>query len=394
MEDVAQTVIEPERFGRYTVHERLGAGGMATVHRATLDIGDGIIREVALKRLLPQLTEEPQLIDDFVREAKLAAQLQHPNIVRILELGRIDETYFIVMELVRGHSLLQLLRILHARDALAPIGIVVALLAELLDALDYASSATGADGAPLEIVHRDLSPSNLILTDEGTLKIIDFGVARSVTGTFATSSGLVKGKLGYMALEVLCARPIDRRADIFSAGVVAWELLTGRRLFVGHNEYEVMTKIRDGATTPPSAFNAECSPELDEIVMHALARDPDNRWPSAAVMKRALDTVRRTYRHGVPELAAWKRTLVPEPFQDETTTLELTRSAAMPSTTGSTVLDGLAMDSLATDSLARLAMDGELNDGVTDLGPTDLTPMEGSGLDELTHLEVDKPPQR
>jgi serine/threonine protein kinase len=314
-----------DRFGRYTVLECLGSGGMATVHRATIDIGGGVIREVALKRLLPQLADEKQLVEDFVREAKLAAHLQHPNIVRILELGRHGPTYFIAMELVRGHSLLALLKLLHQRRALAPIGIVVAILAEILDALDYASNATDADGEPLEIVHRDLSPSNLIVTEEGNLKIIDFGVAKSVSGKFMTSSGLVKGKLGYMAIEVLAAKQIDKRADIFSIGVVAWEMLTGRRLFTGQNEYDVITKIKKGASQKPSELNKDVSPELDEIVMHALSRKPADRWPSAAVMKRALDHVRRTYRQGVREIAAWTRTLVPEPLFDEqtTTTMEL-----------------------------------------------------------------------
>jgi serine/threonine protein kinase len=199
--------------------------------------------------------------------------------------------------------------------------IIMALLADLR-CDDYASNATGHDGEPLEIVHRDLSPSNLIITDEGVLKIIDFGVAKSLTGKFMTSSGMVKGKLGYMALEVLAAQPIDRRADIFSIGVVAWEMITCRRLFTGANEYEVISMIRNGCTTPPSTFNIECPPELDEIVMHALSRDRDERWPSAAVMKRALDTLRRKYREGVRELAAWKRSLIPELVVEETTSTD------------------------------------------------------------------------
>ncbi len=316
-------VTEYERFGRYTVGECLGAGGMAAVHRATVEIGGGVIREVALKRLLPQLADDKQLVEDFIREAKIAAQLHHPGIVRILELGRNGSVYFIAMELVQGHSLLALIKLSQAKQTPAPIGIVVALLSELLDALDYASNATDADGDPLEIVHRDLSPSNLIITDDGHLKIIDFGVAKAVSGKFMTNTGMIKGKLGYMALEVLSATPLDRRADIFSIGVVAWELLTGRRLFTGPNEYEVIAKIRHGAKTPPSAHNKDCSPELDEIVMNALARSRDDRWPSAAVMKTALDSLRRKYRDGVLEVAAWKRSLVPQPELDDVTTREL-----------------------------------------------------------------------
>jgi eukaryotic-like serine/threonine-protein kinase len=312
-----------ERFGRYTVYECLGTGGMATVHRATVEIGGGILHEVALKRLLPQLADEQKLVEDFVREAKLAAQLQHPNIVRILELGRTGGAYFIAMELVHGSSLLALMKVVVERQGVVPVGIVVAILAEILDALDYASTAAGPDGEPLEIIHRDLSPSNLIITPEGNLKIIDFGVAKSVRGQFMTQSGMIKGKLGYMALESLAGKPIDRRADLFSVGVVAWELLCGRRLFVGANEYEVIGKIKQGVVTPPSRHNPECPPELDEIVLHALSRRRDDRWPSAAVMKRALDHVRRTYRDGVRELAAWRRALIPEPVFDDNITSEV-----------------------------------------------------------------------
>jgi serine/threonine-protein kinase len=179
----------------------------------------------------------------------------------------------------------------------------------------------------LEIVHRDLSPSNLIITDEGDVKIIDFGVAKSVAGQFQTSSGLVKGKIGYMALEALAARPVDKRSDLFSIGVVAWEMLTGRRLFAGSNELEVIEQIRLGARTKPSEINPQVTAEVDEIVMHALSRKPKDRWPSAAVMKRALDTVRRTFRQGKREVSAWKKTLVPELSSlDDATTIELYRS--------------------------------------------------------------------
>ncbi len=305
--------------------ECLGAGGMATVHRATIEIGGGVVREVALKRMLPQLVDDKKTLDDFIREAKLAAHLNHPNIVRILELGRNSSTYFIAMELVRGHSLLQLMKLMAGRRQTAPIGIAVAILAELCDALDYASSASDADGQAMEIVHRDLSPSNLIIDTEGHLKIIDFGVAKSTRGQFVTSSGLVKGKLGYMALEVLAGKPVDRRADIFSVGVVAWEMLTGRRLFTAANEYDVITKIRQGATLPPSALNEEVSPELDEIVMHALSRKRDERWPSAGVMRNALDTLRRVHRQGPRDVNAWRQSLVPETelHHEDSTTLEL-----------------------------------------------------------------------
>ncbi len=299
---------------------------MASVHRATIDIGGGVIREVALKRLLPQLADDKKFVEDFVREAKLAANLRHPNIVRILELGREHGTYFIAMELVGGQSLLQLMKLATTTRAQTPIGVVIAIFAELLDALDYASTAIDSHGEPMNIVHRDLSPSNIIVTDDGHVKIIDFGVAKAVTGQFMTNTGMVKGKLAYMASETLTGAPVDRRADLFSLGVVIWELIAGRRLFRGHNEIEVITKIRDGASEPPSTYNPQCPPELDEIVMRALATSRDERWPSAAVMRTALDGVRRRFRHVPSEVVAWKRRLIPElHVAEETTHMEISR---------------------------------------------------------------------
>ncbi|MCW5807363.1 MAG: serine/threonine protein kinase, partial [Deltaproteobacteria bacterium] len=301
-----------ERFGPYTVHECLGAGGMAAVHRATIDIGAGVTREVALKRLLPQLADDKKLVEDFIREAKIAAQLRHPNIVRIVELGHTAGRYFIAMELVRGRSLLQLLKLANARhQRTAPsIGVILALVAELCDALDYASNATDVDGTPLHIVHRDLSPSNLIVTDDGHVKIIDFGVAKAVSGRFMTNTGMIKGKLGYMAIEVLSGKPVDRRTDIFSLGVVVWELITGRRLFTGPNEIETIKAVRRGATRAPSELNPACLPELDDLVMRALAPEPTARWSGALEMGRAVAAVRRAHHGGPREVIAWKRALV------------------------------------------------------------------------------------
>ena len=301
-----------ESFGPYVLHECLGAGGMAIVHRATKEIGAGVVREVALKRLLPQLANDKLFTEDFIREAKLAAQLDHPNIVHILELGEVDGTYFIAMELVRGASLVQLMKQAYATKLTAPIGVVLSLICELCDALDYAASGRGIYGQALRIIHRDLTPSNLIITDEGRIKIIDFGVAKAMSGKFMTNTGMIKGKLGYMSPEALAGgKAIDARTDIFSLGVVAWELLTGRRLFRGINEYEVITKIRSGELPPPSMHHFECPDELDAIVLKALARDVDERWPDAASMRAALDQLRPHFRDGPPQVAAWKESLIP-----------------------------------------------------------------------------------
>jgi serine/threonine protein kinase len=277
-----------DRFGPYTVFECLGAGGMATVHRASIELEDDETREVALKRLLPQLAADKRFIDDFIREGKLAAQLQHPNIVRILELGRIGKTYFIAMDLVRGRSLMTLLRKAYQKRTPAPIGVIIALMLEVCDALEHAHDA--------QIVHRDLTPSNLIVTDEGHLKIIDFGVAKALVGNLQTSSGLAKGKLGYMSWEAIGGKKLDTRADIFSAGVVMWELIATKRLFMGTNEIEIFNQIRDPNIQRPSAFNKECPADLDEIVLKALAHHKEDRWSSAGEMRDAIADVRRFHR--------------------------------------------------------------------------------------------------
>ena len=280
---------DSERFGAYTVYECLGAGGMATVHRASIELEDDETREVALKRLLPQFAEDKRFVEDFIREGKLAAELQHPNIVRILELGRIGRTYFIAMDLVRGRVLMSVMRRAFVQRKPAPIGVVVALMSELCDALEHAHDA--------QIVHRDLTPSNLIVTDDGHLKIIDFGVAKALVGNLQTSSGLAKGKLGYMSMEAIGGKKLDTRADIFSTGVVSWELIATKRLFKGTNEIEIINQLRDGDVQKPSIYNRECPADLDEIVLKALERDREERWSSAGEMRDALDDVRR-FHHG------------------------------------------------------------------------------------------------
>jgi serine/threonine-protein kinase len=298
-------------LGPYTLHECLGTGGMASVHRATVELAGGAQREVALKRLLPHLASEPRAVDSFIREAKLASKLNHPNIVQVYELGQIDGTYFIALELLHGDPLVTLMRRAQLHRLRIPVGVVLSLFRELCSALDYAHYGIGSDGQQLRIIHRDLTPSNLIITDEGQLKIIDFGVAKSMHGLFSTNSGLIKGKFGYMPFEAMQGCELDARADIFAAGVVMWELLAGRRLFKGANQWETMEKIRRGDVIAPSHYHPDCGRDLDELVMRALARDYVDRWPSAAAMCVELEHIRR--RHALAatpdQVRAWKTQL-------------------------------------------------------------------------------------
>jgi serine/threonine protein kinase len=284
-----------EQFGPYLVYERLGVGGMATVHRALERGIEGFERVVALKRLLPHLAADGSFIKSFVREAKLASLLNHVNIVQIFELGRVGTEYFISMEYIDGRDIRRILR--HARKVSGPppIHVTVGLLLQLCDALDYAHHKVDDSGTPLGLVHRDVSPSNVLVTSAGQVKVIDFGIAKAQSVQLRTQTGRVKGKLAYMAPEALAGKDLDARSDVFAAGVIAHELLTARPLFATKNEYQTLMKVQRGEIMPPSTFNQACPPELDAIVLRALARDPDERFLHASDMRDELHAMRRPY---------------------------------------------------------------------------------------------------
>lgn len=286
-----------EPFGPYLVYEKLGAGGMATVHRAVKRGIEGFERVVALKRLLPHVAENNEMVRAFIREAKLASMLRHANIAHTYELGLVGDTYFITMEYVEGYDLYTILKKASRERIFIPIEVVIWVVGELCDALDYAHSRRHDDtDEPLGIVHRDISPSNLVLTKGGHLKVIDFGVAKATPEGFKTESGRVKGKFGYMAPETMRGQPLDARSDIYSAGVVAHELICVRRLFGSKYNYETIAKIHHGDIKPPSKVNATCPDTLDEVVLKALANDPDDRWETAGQMRDALHMVSLKHR--------------------------------------------------------------------------------------------------
>src|SRR5215813_3368198 len=283
-------VAAEEQFGPYLVYERLGVGGMATVHRALERGIEGFERIVALKRLLPHLAADASFIKSFVREAKLASLLNHVNIV---QLGRVATQYFISMEYIDGRDIRRILR--HARKVSGPppIHVTVGLLLQLCEALDYAHHKADDAGHPMGLVHRDVSPSNVLVTHAGQVKVIDFGIAKAQSAQLRTQTGRVKGKLAYMAPEALAGKDLDARSDLFAVGVIAHELLTARPLFASKNEYQTLMKIQRGEIVPPSTYNQTCPPELDAIVLRALARDPDERFPSASDLRDELLAMRK-----------------------------------------------------------------------------------------------------
>lgn len=278
----------PVRFGSYSVYEQLGKGGMATVHRAERAGRTGAPQQVALKRLIPTLQKE--IVNLFLDEARLLRYLNHPNIAATFESGKVFGTYFIAMEYVKGPTLKELVTHCGMTVGAVPQPITLNLAAQLCDALDHAHNQVDEHGNPLGIVHRDITPSNIIVSDSGLLKLIDFGLAKAKVSSEETAQGVIKGKYGYVAPEYL-GGTLDRRADLWAVGIIMYELLTSRRLFDGADAFETMMRIRNMPIPRPSIGNPRVTAELDEIVMTALERNPDRRWQSAATMRAALRAV-------------------------------------------------------------------------------------------------------
>ena len=278
-----------EEFGPYTVYEQLGIGGMAQVHRA-IAAGSESPRSVALKRMLSHIAGSQDMVKSFVREARLASYLRHPNVASTYDVGRVGDVYFIVMELITGRNLREVLRHCGATTGPMPVPVALNILNQICDALDYAHNLCDEHGKPLQIIHRDVSPSNVIVSDSGLVKLIDFGIAKASGAGMQTMSGTLKGKFAYMAPEYIAGR-IDARADLFAVGVIAHELLTNRPLFAGRDDIDTLTRVRDMKILPPSKKNPQVPPEIDDVVMTALSRDPDRRWQHATALRSALTTL-------------------------------------------------------------------------------------------------------
>ena len=289
----------PIGFGRYQLVERLAVGGMAELFVATAPGEHGFQKKVVIKRLLPHLIGDDTYNAMFIDEAKLTARLVHPKIAQTFELGKVDDALFIAMEHVDGIDVLALLREFAARRRRVDPQLAAWVAHEVLDALDYAHSLTGEDGARLGIVHRDISPSNILLSVRGDIKLVDFGIARQQDPDRAhkSKSGTLKGKYGYMSPEQVIEHSLDARSDLFSVGVVLAELLTGRRLFAAANELDVLIMVRDAKLVRFDKYGADLDLDLSAIVRKALRKAVDERWPSAAQFRDALAEWLFEHRH-------------------------------------------------------------------------------------------------
>jgi serine/threonine protein kinase len=309
---LANQLPEPIQFGKYSLYERIGRGGMAEVFKGRIQGPAGFERTFVVKRILPHLSDDQSFIKMFVEEAKMSARLNHPNIVHIFELGAVEGEYFISMEYIRGHDLSETMRGIWKTMGPPRPELVAYIGREACRGLAYAHGLTDDNGRPLGMIHRDISPSNVMLSYEGAVKLLDFGIAKALGDTSeATRSGTMKGKYAYMAPEQTDGDQIDHRADIFSCGIVLHEVLTGRRLFKGQNDVQTIERVRRCDVPPPSLQNPAVPPALDAVVLRALARNPHARFQSAADMADALDDVVHDARFQPTHLAQLLHDLFP-----------------------------------------------------------------------------------
>ena len=280
----------PLRYGKYLLLERVNVGGMAEVFKAKAFGVEGFERLVAVKRILPAIAENDEFTTMFIDEAKIAVQLTHANIAQIFDLGRVGDSFYIAMEYVHGRDLRAIFDRCRRLGESVPIPMACFVTMQVCEGLDYAHNQRDRSGRELNLVHRDVSPQNVLVSNDGEVKLIDFGVAKAAGRSGTTQSGILKGKFGYMSPEQVRGEPVDRRSDVFAVGICLYEMLTGERLFAGASDFSTLEKVRTVDVVPPSERNPAVQNELERIVMRALARDPDERYASAMELHDELQS--------------------------------------------------------------------------------------------------------
>lgn len=279
----------PRTFGPYTLFEQVGKGGMAQIYLARAQTELGATRLAVVKQILPAFADDPRFAEMLIHEAKLAARLGHRRIVQVFDLGKHDQHLYIAMEYVEGFDLNSLLRQCTEHKVALPAPHALGIVADVLEGLDYAHRRTDENDQPLGVVHRDVSPSNVLISYEGEVKLCDFGIAHANDLVKEGASEALKGKAGYMSPEHARGEAIDARADVFAAGIILWELLAGRRLYKPKSEVPLVDQARAAVIPPLPDKGVPRHAELEKIVLRALAKDRDERYPSAGAMLRDLE---------------------------------------------------------------------------------------------------------
>ncbi|MCO4745712.1 MAG: serine/threonine protein kinase [Proteobacteria bacterium] len=278
----------PEAFGKYYLVDKIATGGMAEIFKAKTYSEGGFENLLVIKRILSHLSENNEFVEMFIDEAKVSVALQHPNIVRLYDFGRILDNYFIAMECVEGKDVRGMLRQLSRQRKFLPIEYAVYVVHEACKGLDYAHAKTDNQGEPYNIVHRDISPSNILLSYEGEVKVADFGIAKAEKNAYETGAGVLKGKFEYMSPEQAHGRDLDGRSDVFCLGIILWEMLTGRRLFKTKSETQTLERVRKVDVAPPETLNSRVPKDVSRIVMKALTGPLDQRYQTAGQMQEDL----------------------------------------------------------------------------------------------------------
>ncbi len=282
------TSFEPQGFGRYVLVDKIAVGGMAEVFKAKSFSEGGFEKLLVIKRILQHLSENEDFVEMFIDEAKITVELQHPNIVQIFDFGKTGANWYIAMELVEGKDAKGILRRLARKRTLLPPKFALFIANQTCKGLHYAHKKTDLRGAPLDIIHRDISPSNIIVGYNGQVKVADFGIAKAQKSTYTTKDGVLKGKFEYMSPEQARGETVTPQSDVFACGIILHEMLTGRRLFKSNSDVKTLETIKKGDYPRPSDINPRISPSIDALVMKALAVDPAERFSSALAMRQAL----------------------------------------------------------------------------------------------------------
>jgi serine/threonine protein kinase len=321
---------DPTPFGKYLLMGMIARGGMAEVYRAkarngATGLGDKIL---AIKCMRPQLAKESRFVEMFIREGKLAVLLDNDSIVRTFEIGRIEGRYFIAMEYIGGKDLTQILRRCQESNQRIPVPHACYIAARMSQGLHYAHTRTDSEGRPLNIVNRDVSPSNVRVSYDGEVKLLDFGIAQAML-KFTSEIGVLKGKFSYMSPEQIRGMPVDARTDVFSTGIILHEMLTTEKLFRGDTEFALMEKVRKAEVPPPSKFNRRVPEALDRIVLRALARDLPDRYQSAQEIGDELAQFMSQYRFQPTEMQEFVRSLFRSDYSKEVSEIEACRRASI-----------------------------------------------------------------
>src|SRR5262245_45708589 len=280
----------PRAVGRYLLYDAIASGGMATVHLGRLVGPVGFSRTVAIKRMHESLAQDPEFSSMFLDEARIVTRIRHPNVVPTLDVVALDNELLLVMEYVAGAPLSLLLRRARAAQKPPPVPVVVDIMVGVLNGLHAAHEAKNERGEPLNVVHRDVSPHNILVGTDGIARIVDFGIAKSAGRTHQTASGQVKGKLHYMAPEQLRGKQVTPATDIFAVSLVLWEALTGEEAFTTESEADLVYKMLESQAQPPSTLRTEIPPLLDDVILQGLNKEPAERFISAKAMATALES--------------------------------------------------------------------------------------------------------